>query len=190
MCRCRLRKWRSRRLLDPQEWANGMHHVRSRGEIPSLHCFFKQPFKAFAKTSQVPVKQKSAVPKESLCRCYFLVLVRGKIFKSSVQVVPQTSSSSSADGTPTWVWVKIQHRWFSPGFSLCFHLPGFRFGYLFLTHSHVAWEADGKMAEGPSSFHFAGYFEKKGEVHELRQLLRGAGRMRTPPYSRVSLAMD
>ena len=23
------------------------------------------------------------------------------------------------------------------GFSPCFHLPGFRFGYLFLTHSHI-----------------------------------------------------
>ena len=23
------------------------------------------------------------------------------------------------------------------GFSLCFHLPGFHFGYLFLTHTHL-----------------------------------------------------
>ena len=27
------------------------------------------------------------------------------------------------------------HR--TAGFSLCFHLPGFRFGYLFLTNTHI-----------------------------------------------------
>ena len=37
----------------------------------------------------------------------------------------------------TWVWVKIK----PPGdrrFGPCFHFPGFHFGYIFLTHSHMA----------------------------------------------------
>ena len=31
---------------------------------------------------------------------------------------------------------KLNHQE-TAGFSPCFHLPGFHFGYLFLTHSHV-----------------------------------------------------
>ena len=35
-----------------------------------------------------------------------------------------------------WVWVKIEPQG-TAGFSLLFHLPGFHFGYLFLTRSHL-----------------------------------------------------
>ena len=35
---------------------------------------------------------------------------------------------------------KLNH-WGTAGYSPCFHLPGFHFGYLFLTHSHVSWHS-------------------------------------------------
>ena len=34
----------------------------------------------------------------------------------------------------SWVWSKSNHKG-TAGFSPCFHLPGFQFGHLFLTHS-------------------------------------------------------
>ena len=42
-------------------------------------------------------------------------------------------------GCGTWVWLKSKELGQTAGFSLWFHLPGCRFGYLFLTHSHLAW---------------------------------------------------
>ena len=32
---------------------------------------------------------------------------------------------------------KLNHEIWTAGFSTCVHLPGFRFGYIFLTHSHL-----------------------------------------------------
>ena len=37
----------------------------------------------------------------------------------------------------SWVWLKIKELGLR-GFSLCCHLPGFHFGYPFLTHSQLA----------------------------------------------------
>ena len=47
---------------------------------------------------------------------------------------------------------KLSH-WGTADFSLCFHLPGFHFGYLCLTHSHQAFAAD--LGRGAGAFRSA-----------------------------------
>ena len=41
---------------------------------------------------------------------------------------------------PNWVWFKTKPPK-AAGFSPCVHVPGFRFGYLFLTHSQLTFHA-------------------------------------------------
>ena len=39
---------------------------------------------------------------------------------------------------PTWVWLKIKQLGGSQVLSLCFHFPRSHFGYIFLSHCHLA----------------------------------------------------
>ena len=53
--------------------------------------------------------------------------------------LPEVRSAVRLALTPVmWAWVKRNHHPETAGFSLCFHLPRFHFGYLSLTHNPLA----------------------------------------------------
>ena len=62
--------------------------------------------------------------------------------KSETGVVAPTTGTFSdgkiLDAPTTWLRVKIKQLGQTAGFGLPFHLPGFHFGPLFLSHTHVS----------------------------------------------------